>query len=395
MKKRLVLLVAMVMLFTVAFAGCAPAAEEAPAEAAPAADAATTEEAPAEAAVEEAPAEAAGEPYRIAMLPKFKGENYFDGCYVGAQAAADELGIELIYDGPNQSEATNAKQVEILNGFIAAGVDGIIVSPADAEGIAPTLQQAIEQGIQVITFDADTVNDARAFYVNPATAMDIGVGLVDAVIPGLEANGFGEDQPARLGVISGSGLDTNQNEWILGIQEYLQSDYPWLTLDADETGYIGGDIWTPGSDETAAQNAANESIAKSGNATDGSQINAIIGTSSMSTPALAAAWNAVVGEKPVVTLTGLATPLGLKDYILDPENPLKTGVLWDVGNLGYLSVEAMKALLDGELDLANATSFESSLGAKEFVINEDDGGLELLLGPALVFDETNVADFNY
>ncbi len=333
--------------------------------------------------------------YKIAMLPKFKGENYFDGCYVGAQKAADELGIELIYDGPNQSEATNAKQVEILSGFIAAGVDAIIVSPCDAEGIAPTLKQAKDKGIKVVTFDADTINDARDFYVNPATASDIGIGLVEALIPGLTTNGFGPDKPARMGLISGSGLDTNQNEWILGIQSYLKEKYPWITLDADENGYIGGDIWTPGSDETAAQNAANEAIAKSGNAADGKQINCIIGTSSMSTPALAAAWNAVVGEKPNVVLTGLATPLGIKDYILEESNPLKTGVLWDVQNLGYLSVEATKALLDGEIDLANAKTFSSSLGEKEFAINKDDQGLELLLGPALIFDQTNVSDFNY
>lgn len=333
--------------------------------------------------------------YKIAMLPKFKGENYFDGCYVGAKKAAEEFGIDLIYDGPNQSEATNAKQVEILNGFIAAGVDAIIVSPCDAKGIAPTLLKAIDKGIKVTTFDADTVNEARAFYVNQATATDIGIGLVEAVIPGLTKNGFGPNKPARMGLISGSGLDTNQNEWIMAIQKHLKSKYPWLTLAADASGYIGGDIWTPGSDETAAQNAANEAIAKSGDAPDGKKINVVIGTSSMSTPALAASWNAVVGEKPNVVLTGLATPLGIIDYILDPENPLKTGVLWDVGELGYLSVEATKALLDGKLDVKSAKTFASKLGEKQFAINPDDNGLELLLGPALIFNPENVEKFNY
>jgi ABC-type sugar transport system substrate-binding protein len=333
--------------------------------------------------------------YRIAMLPKFKGENYFDGCYVGAQKAANELDIELIYDGPNQSETNNAKQVEILNDLIAAQVDAIIVSPMDAEGIAPTLRQAIARGIKVVTFDADTLNDARSFYVNAATATDIGVGLVEALVPGLKANGFGLGTPARIGLISGSGLDTNQNEWILAIQKYLKSDYPWITAAADGTGYLGGDIWTPGSDEAAAQNAANEAIAKSGGAKNGSQINGMIGTSSMSTPALAAAWNKVVGTKPAVALTGLATPLGIKDYILDSRNPMNTGVLWDVGALGYLAVEATKALLDGKIDVTKESTFQSSLGAKQFVFNPDDKGLELLLGPALVFNQGNINNFNY
>ena len=331
--------------------------------------------------------------YKIGMLPKFKGENYFDGCYVGAQKAAEDLGIELVYDGPNQSEATNAKQVEILTGWMSQDFDAIVVSPCDAEGIAPTLKQFQEKGVLVLTFDADAPADARSMYVNAATARDIGVALVDVIANGLTENGFGEDTPARLALISGSGLDVNQNEWILAMEAYLAETYPWITVNCDEVGYLGADIWTPGSDETAAQNAANESIALSGDATDGSQINAIIGTSSMSTPALAAAWDAVAGEKPNVVITGLATPMGIVDYILDEDNPMDYGVLWDVNNLGYLSVEAAVAVLNGTLEVAEGT-FAYNLGEKEIVLAED-GGLELLLGAALTFGPDNVENFNY
>lgn len=331
--------------------------------------------------------------FKIGMLPKFKGENYFDGCYVGAQKAAEDLGIELVYDGPNQSEATNAKQVEILTGWMSQDFDAIVVSPCDAEGIAPTLKQFQEKGVLVLTFDADAPADARSMYVNAATARDIGVALVDVIANGLTENGFGEDTPARLALISGSGLDVNQNEWILAMEAYLAETYPWITVNCDEVGYLGADIWTPGSDETAAQNAANESIALSGDATDGSQINAIIGTSSMSTPALAAAWDAVAGEKPNVVITGLATPMGIVDYILDEDNPMDYGVLWDVNNLGYLAVEAAVAVLNGTLEVAEGT-FASNLGEKEIVLAED-GGLELLLGAALTFGPDNVENFNY
>ena len=311
----------------------------------------------------------------------------------GAQKAAEDLGIELVYDGPNQSEATNAKQVEILTGWMSQDFDAIVVSPCDAEGIAPTLKQFQEKGVLVLTFDADAPADARYMYVNAATARDIGVALVDVIANGLTENGFGEDTPARLALISGSGLDVNQNEWILAMEAYLAETYPWITVNCDEVGYLGADIWTPGSDETAAQNAANESIALSGDATDGSQINAIIGTSSMSTPALAAAWDAVAGEKPNVVITGLATPMGIVDYILDEDNPMDYGVLWDVNNLGYLAVEAAVAVLNGTLEVAEGT-FASNLGEKELVLAED-GGLELLLGAALTFGPDNVENFNY
>lgn len=337
----------------------------------------------------------AGEKYRIAMLPKFKGENYFDGCYAGAKKAAAELGVTLIYDGPNQSEATNAKQVEILSGFIAANVDAILVSPCDSNGIVPTLRQAISKGITVVTFDADTASDARLFYVNQATADNIGVGLVESIVPGLKKNGFGPDNPARLAAISSSGLDSNQNEWLLAVHRHLNKQHPWIKFASDASGYIGGDIWTPGTDETAAQNASNEAMARAGDAPGGQNINAIVGMSSMAAPALGAAFNAVVGQKPKVVLSGIATPLGLIDYILDPENPLKTGVLWDVGALGYLSVEVAKATLDGKVNLDEGAVFHSKLGDKQFVVNAEDGGLELLLGDALIFGVDNVEEFDF
>lgn len=387
MKKIIALFLALIMVFSLV--ACTSGAETTTETKTPAETTGSTETTSTEAPAE---TEAKGG-YTVAMLPKFKGENYFDGCYKGAQQAADDLGITLVYDGPNQSEATNAKQVEILEGFIAAGVDCIIVSPCDAEGIVPTLQKAKDNGIKVITFDADAPAEAREFYVNAATAADIGKGLVDAAVKDLEAKGVA-GEPCRVALISGSGLDTNQNEWILAIEAYMAENFPWMTVNCDETGYLGGDIWTPGSDETAAQNAANEAVALSGNATDGSQINVVIGTSSMSTPALAAAWNNIVGEKPDVVLTGLATPMGLVNYILDEENPLNYGVLWDVNNLGYLAVEAAVALLNGEIEVADGASFNSKLGEKKFVLSED-GGLDLLLGDALVFGPDTVENYNY
>jgi ABC-type sugar transport system substrate-binding protein len=108
----------------------------------------------------------------------------------------------------------------------------------------------------------------------------------------------------------------------------------------------------------------------------------------------------LAGEKPKVVLAGIATPLGMIDYILDDSNPLNHGVLWDVGNLGYLSVEATVAYLDGKLDLSSDT-FASTLGDKQIVTEQVDvngqtiDAKEILLGAALVFDKNNVQNFNF
>lgn len=253
----------------------------------------------------------------------------------------------------------------------------------------------MKNGQGVVTFDCDATPDSRSIMVNQATAADIGLGLVQAIEGDLKEKGFGPGTPARIALISGSGLDESTNSWCVAIRDLLQTEeYSWMTLDCDETGYKGGDIWTPGSDEAAAQNAAAQAVALAGDAKDGSQINAIIGMSTMSAPAIAAAWNNISGEKPNVVMAGVATPLGLADYINDPENPLNHGVLWSVYDLGYLAVEVATAIAKGEFDPETATSFESKLGTKE-VITGESGGKEILLGKALIYDKDTVNNYNF
>ena len=47
----------------------------------------------------------------VAFMPKSKGNAYFMSCRQGADAAAKELGIDLIFDGPTDPDP--AKQNEI------------------------------------------------------------------------------------------------------------------------------------------------------------------------------------------------------------------------------------------------------------------------------------------
>src|SRR5690349_3719241 len=59
----------------------------------------------------------------IAMLPKLTNIAYFEACRVGAKQAADELGVELIYDGPTQ--ASGSDQHKFIETWIRQRVDAI------------------------------------------------------------------------------------------------------------------------------------------------------------------------------------------------------------------------------------------------------------------------------
>ena len=104
----------------------------------------------------------------IAMMPKAKGDPYFVSCRKGAEEAARELGVDLIWDGPTSLDA--AKQNEIVESWITRQVDVIAVAVENQAGISTVLRKAREHGIRVLTWDADAEPDARDFFVNQATA---------------------------------------------------------------------------------------------------------------------------------------------------------------------------------------------------------------------------------
>src|SRR5205814_5561313 len=126
-----------------------------------------------------APAQPAGQPAAappgrrpvIAMMPKAKGDPYFISCRAGAEEAARDLGVELIWDGPTSLDA--ARQNELVENWITRKVDVIAAAVENRAGISSVLRKARERGLRVLTWDADAEPDARDFFVNQATAEGI------------------------------------------------------------------------------------------------------------------------------------------------------------------------------------------------------------------------------
>ncbi len=113
----------------------------------------------------------------IAMMPKAKGDPYFISCRQGAEDAAKELGVELLWDGPTDLDP--ARQNEVIEAWITIGVDVIAVSVENEVAVSTVLHKAREKGIKVVTWDADAQKDARDFFINQATPQGIGYSLTD------------------------------------------------------------------------------------------------------------------------------------------------------------------------------------------------------------------------
>src|SRR5215470_1760263 len=157
----------------------------------------------------------------IGMMPKAKGDPYFVSCRAGAEEAARELGVDLIWDGPTSLDA--ARQNEIVENWITRRVDAIAVAVENRAAISTVLRKARERGIHVLTWDADAEADARDYFVNQATSEGIGNTLTDEAARLLDGRG-------EFAVITGALSAANQNEWISFIRKRLAEKYPNVKL---------------------------------------------------------------------------------------------------------------------------------------------------------------------
>lgn len=298
----------------------------------------------------------------VALLPKSKGNGYFISCKVGADKAARELGIQLLFDGPTDSNA--AKQNEIVENWITLGVDVIAVAAENKEGISTALRKAQKQGIKVVTYDADAMPDARSFFVNQATPEGIGQALMDdaARLTG----GEGE-----FAMIVATLTAANQREWQRHIENRLKEKYPKMKLVAVRPC---DDLKDRAQSEATAMMSAHPNL------------KLIMAICSPGVPGAAEAVKQA-GKAGKVKVIGLGLPNENKRYV--HEGVTDTVILWNTGDLGYLTIHAAVALAKGELK-PGATSFKAgSLGS--FAIKGDN----ILLGKPFLFNKSNIDQFNF
>jgi rhamnose transport system substrate-binding protein len=296
----------------------------------------------------------------IAVMPKAKGDPYFVSCRAGAEEAAKELGVELIWDGPTSLDA--ARQNELVENWITRGVDVIAVAVENRTGISTVLRKARQRGIGVLTWDADAEPDARDFFVNQATSEGIANALTD------EANrllgGRGE-----FAIVTGALSAANQNEWIAFIRKRLER-YPGLKIATIR----------PSDDDRDKAFSETQTIMR--------VFPAVKLVMAISAPAVPGAAEAVrqAGRKDVKVI-GLSLPNINKPYVHG--GIVQTVVLWDTRNLGYLTVYA-GALLAGDRLGPDASRVEAGrLGALEV------RGREIVLGPPLMFTRDNIDRFDF
>ena len=297
----------------------------------------------------------------IAMMPKAKGDPYFVSCRVGAEEAARELGVDLIWDGPTSLDA--ARQNELVENWITRKVDVIAVAVENRGGISSVLRKARERGIKVLTWDADAEPDARDFFVNQATSEGIANTLTDEAARLLGGKG-------EFAIITGALSAANQNEWISFIKKRQAEKYPNLKLATIR----------PSDDDRDKAFAETQTIMRVF-----PNVKLVMAISAPAVPGSAEAVRQA--NRRDVNVIGLSLPNMNKPYVHD--GWVQTVVLWNTRDLGYLTVLAGSLLTQNKIS-SSTTSFDAGrLGTIQI------RGSEIILGAPVMFTKANIDRFDF
>jgi rhamnose transport system substrate-binding protein len=307
---------------------------------------------------------ASGGKINIYLLPKKKGVAYFTSCDNGAEKAAKELGdVNLVYDGPTDGSPEAA--ASLIDTWTLKGANVIAVSPNDPDVLAPSMKKAQTEGVKVLTWDADGAKDSRSFFVDQATSEEIGDALVDNMVKDLGANASGD-----VAIVTATLTAANQNEWITYIKAELKK-YPHLNLVAIK----------PSNEDQAQAFQVTQDLLKTY-----PNLKGIFGISSVAFPGAAEAVKQA-GKSGKVLVTGLATPNDMKQYVKD--GTVKSVILWNTEDLGYLTIYAAEAVATGKLKPGATTFTAGKLGEKKI------DGDKILLGGILIFNKDNIDKYDF
>lgn len=297
----------------------------------------------------------------IGVMPKAKGDPYFISCRVGAEQAARERNVELLWDGPTGLDA--AKQNEVVEGWITRGVDAISVAVENGPGISGVLRKAREHGVKVTTWDADAEPNARDYFLDQATPGDIGATLADESARVMHNTG-------ELAIVTGALSAANQNLWIDFIKQRIEQKYPAIKLVAVR----------PSDDDRDKAFSETQTLMKVYPAL---RIVIVI-----SAPAVPGAGEAVkqAGSK-AVQVIGLSLPNLCKPYVHGGQ--VEAVVLWKTADLGYLAVTAPAALVRGTFPQGKSVFDAGRLGPLKIE------GTDIILGKPFIFRKDNIDDYNF
>lgn len=305
---------------------------------------------------------------KIALVGKAAGNAFFEIAAKSFQETVEAEGgeVQVVYP----ETATADAQIKVLDNLISQDFDAICISANDVNALQAKLEEAMDEGIKVSSFDSAPNKDSREIFVNQAGTKEVAQALMDAV---LDISG-GEGQFA---ILSATSQSANQNAWIDAMKTIMEGDDKYSKLELVDVVY-GDDEPQKSTDQTAAllQNYKDLKV-----------------ICAPTTVGIAAAAKYLQDNGSECKLTGLGLPSEMQEYTGDDaDHSCPYFYLWDMQGLGKLSAYTTIALINGDITGAKDDKFTAGDLGDYTITDADDGGTEVVLGAPLKFDTSNIEE---
>src|ERR1051326_8645419 len=266
--------------------------------------------------------------FTIAVIPKGTTHEFWKSIHAGSNKAASELtaqgtDVEVIWKGPLR-EDDREQQIQVVEGFAAQGVSGIVLAPLDNRALVRPVEDAKRANVPTVIIDSGLESDQFVSFV--ATDNRKG-GTLAADRMGQLLNGKGKVLVLRYA--EGSASTTEREE---GFISEIKAKYPEIEL-VSTNQYAGA------TRDTAKR--ASENLLQ----TFGDVVQGIFTPNESSTAGMLLALEDI-GKAGKIFFVGFDTSQGFIDAIND--NQLHGIVVQNPFNMGYLGVRTMVDSLMGK-----------------------------------------------
>jgi ribose transport system substrate-binding protein len=264
----------------------------------------------------------------IAVIPKGATHEFWKSIHAGANKAGSEFNaqgteVEVIWKGPLR-EDDREQQIQVIEGFAAQGVSGIVLAPLDNHALVRPVEDAKRAGVPTVIIDSGLESNEFVSFV--ATDNRKG-GMLAADRLGQLLNGKGKVFVLRYSEGSAS---TNEREE--GFISQIKSKFPGIQLISTDQ-YAGV---TRDTAKRASENMLNRF---------GDEVQGIFTPNESSTAGMLLALQDM-GKAGMISFVGFDSSRAFIDAI--NANQLHGLVVQNPFNMGYLGVRTMVDSLLGK-----------------------------------------------
>lgn len=168
---------------------------------------------------------AASKTFTIAMIAKSSTNPVFLSGRQGAEAAAAELskanGITVKIDWLTPPNEDGAVQAQRISEAVNSGANAILLSASDAGKVRGAVNEAVDRGVPVMTFDSD-VPDSKRFSFYGGDDVKMGTQVMEELATQMGGKG-------KIAIIAGNQNAPNLQNRVKGVRETARK-YPGITI---------------------------------------------------------------------------------------------------------------------------------------------------------------------